>query len=101
MVAVSVCAEPLSAISLFNRESTGNFYVFGVEIRRNPMDWPVFIGFQKIFPKNGTGNFKYLTGNYMELSGKLGLIDSHLFAISNSLGTGTKNRWTRTAVLYF
>jgi hypothetical protein len=48
----------------------------------------VVIGFHEIFPKNGTGNFKYLTGNYVELSGKLYLIGSHLFAIRNSPCTG-------------
>jgi hypothetical protein len=44
--------------------------------------------FQEIGTENGTGNFKYLTGNYVELSGKLDSIGSHLFAISNSPGTG-------------
>jgi hypothetical protein len=62
---VVVCAvpcEPFSPNSLFNREKTGNFYVFGAEIHQNPPDLPVVKGFQRNSPKNGTGNNREISG---------------------------------------
>ena len=60
MAGVAVCAEPVSPNSLFNRENTGNLFVFGAEIHQNLPDLTVLKGgFREIALKTEQG----ITGN--------------------------------------